>query len=448
MKINHGIILSVALAVLLTVTTGCSALTATNTSTTLRASGLIEATEVNIAPAVSGRVIEVPVAEGDTVKTGDTLLKIDGALLQSQRQTAAAGLTAAQAGVQVAQAALDSAQTQYTLAQEAATGQDQADLLSTLQKTASSALKLPDWYYPSDERISAAQAEIQAADTALQQAQDNLDGIKKNAGSNQFLQAETQLAQARSRYNVAKTVLDQSNKATSSGEVRDAAQSALDDAQSDLENAQKTYDDTITTEGAQDVLIARAKVTVAQERDNAARIALAALQTGSHSLELQAASQTVDQASAALQQAKAAVDQAKADLDFVDAQIAQLTVTSPLDGVVLTRSAQPGEILQAGMTGLSLASLDHLTVTVYIPENQYGQVSLGEQAVLTVNSFPGQNFSATVSRISDQAEFTPRNVQTTDQRQTTVYAVQLGIQNVDGRLKPGMPVDVEFTPAP
>jgi HlyD family secretion protein len=85
-----------------------------------------------------------------------------------------------------------------------------------------------------------------------------------------------------------------------------------------------------------------------------------------------------------------------------------------------------------------------LKVTVYIPENRYGEINLDQQATLSADSFPGKSFTATVTRIADQAEFTPQNIQTTEGRQTTVYAVELSVDNTDGKLKPGMPVDVEF----
>jgi multidrug resistance efflux pump len=115
-----------------------------------------------------------------------------------------------------------------------------------------------------------------------------------------------------------------------------------------------------------------------------------------------------------------------------------------VDGVVLTRSVQPGEVVQAGMTIMTVAKLDTLKITVYIPEDRYGEVKLGDSASLSVDSFPGETFNATVTRIADQAEYTPRNVQTKEERQTTVYAVELSVKNPDGKLKPGMPVDVTF----
>ena len=121
-------------------------------------------------------------------------------------------------------------------------------------------------------------------------------------------------------------------------------------------------------------------------------------------------------------------------------------VTSPIDGVVLERLVEPDEYAAPGSTVMVVASLDALTLTIYVPENLYGQFFLGQSYPVTVNSFPGQTFSGTVSFISNQAEFTPRNVQTTDSRQTTVYAIKLNLDPSDGKLKPGMPADVHFTP--
>jgi HlyD family secretion protein len=81
---------------------------------------------------------------------------------------------------------------------------------------------------------------------------------------------------------------------------------------------------------------------------------------------------------------------------------------------------------------------------VYIPETEYGKIQLGDQVSLTVDSYPNETFTGTVAHISEQAEFTPRNVQTVDGRQATVYAIKLIVPNPDLKLKPGMPADVVF----
>jgi HlyD family secretion protein len=178
-----------------------------------------------------------------------------------------------------------------------------------------------------------------------------------------------------------------------------------------------------------------------------------ALLTGEDSLAVKAAVDSVAQAQANVDsaqsrvaQAQKAIDQAQAAIDLIDIQLGKLVITAPLDGVVLARSIEIGEVVMAGAGALTLGDLSHLTITVYIPENRYGEIKLGDSASVSVDSFPNQTFDAVVIRIADQAEFTPRNVQTSEGRQTTVFAVKLSVQNPAGLLKPGMPADVTFGP--
>ena len=83
-------------------------------------------------------------------------------------------------------------------------------------------------------------------------------------------------------------------------------------------------------------------------------------------------------------------------------------------------------------------------LTVYVPEDRYGQIALGQTYPVTVDSFPGQAFDGKVTHIADQAEFTPRNVETVEGRKNTVFAIRLTLSNPDMALKPGMPADVNF----
>ncbi|HMD89505.1 MAG TPA: efflux RND transporter periplasmic adaptor subunit [Anaerolineaceae bacterium] len=119
-------------------------------------------------------------------------------------------------------------------------------------------------------------------------------------------------------------------------------------------------------------------------------------------------------------------------------------IVSPINGVVLERLVEPGELAIPNATLITVCNLDELTLTVYVPEDRYGMITLGESVPVTADSFPGQEFNGTVSYIADQAEFTPRNVQTTDSRKSTVYAIKLDLDPSGGLLKPGMPADVHF----
>jgi HlyD family secretion protein len=119
-------------------------------------------------------------------------------------------------------------------------------------------------------------------------------------------------------------------------------------------------------------------------------------------------------------------------------------VHTPIDGVVLDRAVEPGEIVSPGTTLVTISNLDDLTLTVFVPEDHYGQIVLGQNCQVSVDSFPGRTFNGTVSHIAETAEFTPRNVQTTDSRKNTVFAIKLDMAPANGLLKPGMPADVNF----
>jgi RND family efflux transporter MFP subunit len=190
-----------------------------------------------------------------------------------------------------------------------------------------------------------------------------------------------------------------------------------------------------------DVLDARGRVAIARTRSEKAQDNLDQLQTGEDSLQIEAASKSVDQAETGVAQAQAALEQARSAVQTLEVQLEKTMVYAPTSGVILARNLEIGEVVGAGSTGLVIANLDEVELTVYIPEDQYGQVQLGQATQITVDSFPGEAFEGTVVRISDEAEFTPRTVQTVDGRKSTVYAVVIRVPNSEWKLKPGMPAD-------
>ena len=234
-------------------------------------------------------------------------------------------------------------------------------------------------------------------------------------------------------------------KCTGDEHLGDAGRTLYYDARDELETAQLEYNELLTTDAADTVLQARANVSVAQEHYYSALDFLRQLQTGDQSSTVVAAQGAVDQAQAAVDQTQKAVQQAQANLDLLDAQIAKLTVYAPMDGAILTRNVEPGEFVQPGAVAFALGDLNQITITVYIPEDRYGQISLGQQAQVSVDSFPNETFNAEVIHIADQAEFTPRNIQTVEGRSSTVFAIKLKVMDSDGKLKIGMPADVTFT---
>jgi len=473
------VIIVIILALLIGGYYGVRALTGANNGA-LTASGTIETTDVLVGPEIGGKVAEVMVQEGDPVKTGDPLFKLDSTLIQAQRNVAASALNTAKQSALTAQAALASAQAQYDIAQNTALSQvGPQKRTSDWTSATQSNFILPSWYFSQDEQISAAQAAVDAAQQDLTDQQANLSKVQASASSAGFIKAESDLAQAQANYTVAKRLNDQvsngkditdltrrglfllarDTKAKNKGvtpkwlgnnldqELRIASQQIFDDARVNLDATNKAYLDIISSgsEGATNVLEARGSVSVAQEHLYRAQDLLRSLQTGNDSPQLNAAQKALEQAKSAADQADTAVDQAQANVDLIDAQLGKLTVMAPSDGVVLTRNVEPGEFVQPGASAITLGDLSHLTITVYVPEDRYGLISLGLNASVSVDSFPGTKFSAVVSNISDQAEFTPRNVQTVEGRSSTVYAIKLKVNDPQGKLKPGMPADVVFS---
>ncbi len=120
------------------------------------------------------------------------------------------------------------------------------------------------------------------------------------------------------------------------------------------------------------------------------------------------------------------------------------TLRSPLDGWVARTVFEPGEVVPPGAPVVVVADWRDLTLKVFLPEDKFGRVAVGESASITVDAYPGETFEGQVTFIASEAEFTPRNVQTQEDRVKSVYAIKLRVPNTDLRLKPGMFADAVF----
>jgi HlyD family secretion protein len=445
----------------------------------LTASGSIEAVIVNVAPEMSGKVLAVDVEEGQPVKTDDPLLHLDPTLLTAQRAVAAANLDAAKAGALTAQSALNTAQSQYQIALESALALDKKSRTQDWFTKDPNQFEQPDWYFSRTEQLKAVQGQVEVAFKALEEARANLENVNVSVEQTNFLKAEQRLLDARLAYQMAKDVNNLAQNSadanapvgkynsthcgtndgyvvdnkkltnriygcTGDDQLSEVGDNLFDAAELELDDAQNAYDELLDTQAADDVLLMRAEVSVAQERYYAALDYLRKFQTGEQSTAVLVAEGALAQAQAAADQSQNAIAQAQANLDLIDAQIEKLAVFAPIDGVVLTRNVEPGEFVQPGAVALTMADITNLTITVYVPEDRYGQISLGQAAEVSVDSFPDLTFTATVIHIADQAEFTPRNVQTVEGRSATFYAIKLKVEDRDGKLKIGMPADVVF----
>ena len=397
----------------------------------LTASGFIEATQVNIAPELAGKVTEVLVAEGQSVRTGDPLLRLDPSLLTAQRAVASAA-------VDSAKAALASAQNQWEIAIQTAIAAQGNQQSKDWRFSAPDEFDQPAWYFSSYEQLTAAQSVLDAAQVSYDQAYNDLRKILSDLNNAEFLAAEKKLAEARAAFIIADQVKTSADNAAEGGALQDEANASYDNAVEFLKTAQDEYNALLSTEAAENVLNARARLVIALQRLDTAQAYVMSLKTG-------VASPAVITAEKARDQAKTAVAQAEANLALLDTQLSKLTITAPMDGVVLTRNVEVGEFVQPGAIAFVLGQLNDLTITVFVPEDRFGVLKIGQTATVTVDSFPDLTFTATIISISDKAEFTPRNVQTVEGRSSTVYAIKLSVDNADGKLKIGMPADVAFS---
>ncbi|GAB4418686.1 MAG: efflux RND transporter periplasmic adaptor subunit [Anaerolineales bacterium] len=419
--------LIITLAILLS---ACGNNPVSNNGSELTASGTISALTVNIAPQIGGEVVSVSVEEGQQVKAGDELFRLDDSLLKAQHQQA-------EAAVQLAEAALNTAQNQYGLALNAARLQEQQNRVTSWRKSQPGEFDLPVWYFDKEEKLSSATVEIEAAKANLEKEKADLEKVIQDVASQEFLDAEKRVADAQIAFLIADQVLAQAKSAQDNDDMEDYAQELYDAAEIELEAAQTDYDRLLTSKFTDDILEARARVKVAQERYDRALDYYNSLLTGDQSLQVNAAEAGVKQAEAALAQAQAA-------FEAIEVQLKKTVITAPLDGIVLTRGVEVGETLAPGGVVITIGQLQEVELVVYIPETEYGTVHLGDQVTISVDSFPGETFTGSVIHISDQAEFTPRNVQTVEGRRATVYAIKLSVPNPDLKLKIGMPADVIF----
>ncbi len=437
---KHNLLKVVSLVVMLSFLLSACATAETGKIT---ASGSFSAVDTSITPELSGKVTEVSVLEGESVTAGQTLFKIDAEVSQAQYDQAAAAVSAAEAAVQASRGQAASAEAQYQLAMQGAIMQDIPN--RQISRTNS----LPEgfqesWYFNETELIEAAQIQVESAEKALTSARTELENEQKKVSSKDFIEAEKRLALAQVTLMVAETTLTQV-QSTGDTDLEDAAIESRNAAQAEFDSALSDYQRMLTTSAADSIILARSRVAVAQTTLDNARYALLTLQTGDQSLQVVASQKAAEAAASMVKQAEAGLEQAKQALNMAQLQLDRTKVTSPVDGIVLSRNVEVGDLVVAGGTVMRVANLDTLELVVYLPEDQYGQVNIGDEVYITVDSFTGETFEGTIVRIADEAEFTPKNVQTESGRKSTVYAVKIQVLNPDHKLKPGMPADVEFT---
>jgi HlyD family secretion protein len=352
-------------------------------------SGNLELTQVDLSFKTAGRMTELAVREGDFVKQGDLIAKLDSAQLEQQ-------LLRDQAAVASAQSSLQQLQT------------------SIEYQTATI-----------DSDISTRRAE-------LAQAQSKLDELTAGSRPQEVQEAQSAVADAKAWNDQAKSDWERAQTLFSREDISksqyDQARAKLDSTAAQLRQAQDRLG--LVTEGPRKEEITGARAQVARSQ--------AAVQTAeANRIELRRKQEE-------LAARRAEIDRTRAQVGMTQTQIADSTIVAPIDGVVLVKSAEAGEVLAAGTTIVSLGDLAHPWLRAYINETDLGRIKLEGKVRLSTDSFPGKTYDGRISFISSEAEFTPKQIQTKEERVKLVYRIKIDVDNAHQELKNNMPVDAEI----
>jgi len=364
-------------------------LTHLGSDTLLRFSGNIEVTEAQMSFRIAGRIKERQVEEGDTVVTGQVLAK-----LETSDQTIA--LAQATANLSYAEAIL-------------------AELIAGSRK----------------EDIDRAQAQVMQARHSLTELQ---NGSRIQEIESARADRDSAIAAEQSAIVQRKQAKIDSNRYNTLYKDESVSKNALETFQTLYETAEKKVEETHAQARAANQ---RLELLKAGPRIEHIRRAEAILQQAEAEYALIKAGpriETIEQARAKVEVARETVHQAQQQLSYAE-------LISPMNSVVLSTSAEAGEYLNPATPVLTLGRLDKPWLRAYINETDLGRIQLGQQVEVTTDTFPGKTYPGRVNYISSQAEFTPKTVQTFEERVKLVFRIKVLLENPDNELKPGMPAD-------
>jgi HlyD family secretion protein len=332
---------------------------------------------------------ERPVDEGDRVRKGQVVARLDAQQASEQRNRDAAGIETARSA---------EAQMLTAIAYQRATLEGE---------------------------IGARSAEVRAAQAVLDQLESGSRPQEKQQAEAAVQDARSQAEQAEADWKRAEELFRHEDISRAQ---RDQAEARYKSTQAILKQAQERS--ALVMEGPRKEEIRHAQAQVSR--------ALAALRIAeANRLELKRKEQE-------LLARRAEVSRAKAQAGISESQWQDTTIVSPVEGFVLMKSAEPGEVLAAGTTVVSIGDLEHPWVRGYIREQDLGKVKLGQKVKLTTDSYPGKAYWGRVTFIASEAEFTPKQIQTNEERVKLVYRIKIEVDNKTHELKSHLPVDAEI----
>jgi HlyD family secretion protein len=357
--------------------------------TNIEVSGNLELTQVDLSFKTAGRLTERRVDEGNWVKAGDLIARLDPVELQRTNLRDKALVIGAKSNY------------------------DQLVTSIAYQKATL------------ESDIAAKQAELNVA-------QAKLDGLLNGSRQQEIQQSAAAVNDAKAQLEFARLDWERSQTLFKNDDISkqqyDQARTKFDSATAMLRQA--TEKDSMVIEGPRKEDIAGARADVAR--------AQAAVKTAqANRLEVQRREQE-------LSERRSEIERTEAQAGISQKQLSDTEINTPIDGVVLVKAAEPGEVLAAGTTVVTIGDLEHPWLRAYINETDLGRVKLGQKVKLTTDSFPNKVYWGTVSYIASEAEFTPKQIQTKEERVKLVYRIKIEVDNKEHELKNNMPVDAEI----
>jgi multidrug resistance efflux pump len=360
---------------------------------TLSGNGTVEATEVDVGSRISGRLLTVVPREGEAVRRGQEVATLEAAELEAQVAQARGNLAAAEAAFADLGAGTRAEEIRFLRAQVQAARDVQAQAQARLDLVRAGARP---------ETLEQLRAAVRQAQAAADDAQRDFERTGQLAGQGMVARRDLDVATAR----------------------RDGAAAGLDAARQRLAEAEG---------GARPEEVRAAEAGLAQ--------AATLVKSAQASLDLAVAGPRRE----TLRAAEARAEAARGAVAAAEALLAQTRIVAPTDGRVTLRNAEPGEVVTPGFPIVRIADLARVWLRVYVPEPQIGRVKTGQRAAVSVDAFPGRTFPGVVTEIAERPEYTPKNVQTRDERAKLVFGVKVEVENTGGELKPGMPADAVIT---
>jgi multidrug resistance efflux pump len=395
-------------------------------------SGTIQAKEIPVASKIGGRIARVLVQEGQEVKAGDVLVEFEAPELAARRLQLVAAIKEREA---ILEELKNGPRLPEIEKARAAANQAKANWIM-----------LKSGYRKED--ISKSQAQVN-------EAQANFDMLKRGYREEDVRSARNQLEQARVLMEFQKQDWQRYQGLSEQGAVsaRDASdlKSKYDASREAFRSAEENF--RRMQKGPREE-----EIESARERLEFARNQMEMMRRGPRPEEIEMAKQEYLSANQTLslllegtrkeQIDRAAADlaQSKAQLSEIDAQLIESKVASPANAEVSVMDLHAGEVIGAGRAVATLTRLDDLWTRVYIPERELGRVRMGQELDVKADSFPGRKFLGKVVQIPSVAEFTPRNVQTPEERSAQVFGVKVQIDNKDHLLRGGMNADITLPP--